>query len=424
MNNFNELGTPENICACLQRLGITNPTEIQQKSIPHSLNGVDIIGSAQTGTGKTVAFLVPVISKLIDNKDSNAIILVPTRELAVQIAKSLQDILTKSINLKAVLLIGGEDIRRQLRDLSNKKPRIIIGTPGRISDHLRRESVDLSKTDMVVLDETDRMLDMGFKIQIEEIFEFLPERRQTLLFSATLPKNIIKITEKYLNSPMKIEAGRVSSPAEKVRQQTVNVQETEKLDVLKKLIHSKSGSSIVFVKTKRAADKLSERLESDGFSVAAIHGDLKHGRRQQVISMFKNKKVEVLVATDIAARGLDIDHIEHVINFDLPQCPEDYIHRIGRTARGDKDGDATSLVSPSDRKKWREIERLLNPDIGPSDYNENARAPSKKPFGKKRNKSSGGFFGKSNKSNSKPDASKKPKDFSKKFKPKFSKKAA
>ena len=225
---------------------------------------------------------------------------------------------------------------------------------------------------------------------------------------------------------MKIEAGRVSSPAEKVRQQTVNVQESEKLDVLKKLILSKSGSSIVFVKTKRAADKLSDRLNADGFSVAAIHGDLKHGRRQQVISLFKNKKVEVLVATDIAARGLDIDHIEHVINFDLPQCPEDYIHRIGRTARGDKDGDATSLVSPSDRKKWREIERLLNPDIGPSDYNENARATSKKPLGKKRNKSSSGFFGKSKKFGSSPDGNgkNKTKDFSKKFKPKFSKKAA
>ena len=264
---------------------------------------------------------------------------------------------------------------KQLTQLQNR-PRVIVGTPGRINDHLKRGSLMLHDTDFLVLDETDRMLDMGFTVQIENVMKYMTAKRQTLLFSATLPKNIVRISEKYLNNPARVAVSATSSPAAKIKQDTLKVSEADKYPNLLTQLHERDGSVIVFVKTKYGTEKMAKKLSKEGHSADAIHGDLRQNKRERVISAFRNKKYRILVATDVAARGLDIPHIEHVINYDLPQCAEDYIHRIGRTARAGAEGAALNLVTPADKSKWNAIDRLLNPGA--------ERSESSKPNKKKR----------------------------------------
>lgn len=360
MNNFEALGLPENIISSLNAIHFTTPTPIQERAIPVAMQGADILGSAQTGTGKTAAFVLPMISHLIDNPQSQALILLPTRELAQQVLSATQMILGSNSKIFSALLIGGEAMPKQLQQLQ-RRPRIVIGTPGRINDHLRRRSLKLDKTDFLVLDETDRMLDMGFGIQLEDIIKFLPQQRQTLMFSATLPANIVKLSNRYLNNPVRIAIGSTTAVAANVHQELIKTNDSLKYGELMNQLKCKEGSVLIFVKTKYSAERLAKKLAKESQSADAIHGDLRQNKREKVIANFRNQKYRILVATDIAARGLDIPHIQNVINYDLPQCPEDYIHRIGRTARAGAEGTAINLLTPSDGAKWKAIAKLLNP---------------------------------------------------------------
>lgn len=361
MQHFNELGLPEALNHTLQHMQFTTPTPIQAQAIPHALEGKDILGSAQTGTGKTGAFGIPLVAHLLANPRGSALVMTPTRELATQVMTQLQAMLGKHSKIKTALLIGGESMQKQLQQLRNH-PRLFIGTPGRINDHLERGSLRLHDTGFLVLDETDRMLDMGFTVQIEKILKFMPKTRQTMLFSATLPNNIVKISEKYLNNPVRVAVSATSSPAANIKHDVVRVKDNEKHDRLLSELGRRNGSVILFMKTKYGTEKMATKLSKAGYSADAIHGDLRQNKRDRVIANFRNKKYRILVATDVAARGLDIPHIEHVINYDLPQCAEDYIHRIGRTARAGAEGSAMCLVTPSDNDKWNAINRLMNPD--------------------------------------------------------------
>jgi superfamily II DNA/RNA helicase len=309
----------------------------------------------------------------------------PTRELATQVREALRSFLGHHFAIKIALLIGGEPIGPQFHQL-RARPRLVIGTPGRINDHLERKSLSLRQTQFLILDEVDRMLDMGFGIQLEKIEKHLPKKRQTLMFSATLPPNIVDLSQKYLINPIRVSVGNSHTPATNVKQDLLRVSEENKYDHLVQELDQRTGSIIVFVKTKYGAEKLTQKLKDDKHSVDTIHGDLRQNKRERVIHAFRNRKNRILVATDVAARGLDIPHIEHVINYDLPQCPEDYIHRIGRTARAGAEGAALNLVTRADERKWRSIERLLNPSL-PKEKREFAPRPSSRPRPEFKNRS-------------------------------------
>jgi ATP-dependent RNA helicase DeaD len=361
MQNFNDFGLPEALTHTLQHMEFTTPTPIQLQAIPHALEGKDILGSAQTGTGKTGAFGIPLVARLLASQEGSALVLTPTRELASQVMVQLQAMLGKRSKIKTALLIGGEPMPKQFRQLQ-QKPRLVVGTPGRINDHLKRGSLSLKDAGFLVLDETDRMLDMGFTVQIDQIMSFMPQKRQTMLFSATLPKNIVSIAQKYLHDPVRVAVSATSAPAANIQHDVVHVRDNEKQDRLLDELNAREGSIIVFMKTKFGTEKMAVRLSKAGYSADAIHGDLRQNKRDRVIANFRNKKYRILVATDVAARGLDIPHIEHVINYDLPQCAEDYIHRIGRTARAGAQGSAMCLVTPADKGKWKAIHRLMDPN--------------------------------------------------------------
>jgi ATP-dependent RNA helicase DeaD len=364
MQDFTSLGLPQPLMRSLEAMKFVTPTPIQAQAIPPALEGKDILGSAQTGTGKTAAFGIPLVTRLLNNPRGSALILTPTRELADQVIVMIEQLLGKYSPIKTVLLIGGESMPKQMSQL-RMRPRVIVGTPGRINDHLERGSLMLHDANFLVLDETDRMLDMGFMPQLERIFKFLPRERQTLMFSATLPDNIVRLSEKFLKSPVRVSVGSTTTPLAKIKQEVLRVSETEKYDVLLKEINARNGSIIIFVKTKWGAEKLAKRLRKDKHSADAIHGDLRQNQRERVITAFRDMKHRIMVATDIAARGLDIPHIEHVVNYDLPQCPEDYIHRVGRTARAGAEGSAICLLTSQDGDKWRAIQRLMNPGAPP-----------------------------------------------------------
>ena len=360
--NFNDLPIENKLKNSIKYADFKSPTPIQSKSIPVSLTGKDILGTAQTGTGKTLAFTIPMINKLILDKNAMALIICPTRELASQVMQTVLRLNVREIGIGNALLIGGESMQKQLKKLK-KRARIIVGTPGRINDHLKRQSLNLSKVSYLVLDETDRMLDMGFTPQIELILKFIPKNHQTLLFSATLPNNILRISERYLNNPERIAVGSLSTPIEKIKQETFQTTQDKKYHELINQLVERSGSILVFVKTKHGADKIVKRLKYDGHSADAIHGNLRQSKRDRVIAGFRNGKSRILIATDVAARGLDIPLIQHVINYDLPQVPEDYIHRIGRTGRAGKEGSALTFLTPNDRSMWNSISRLIDPNF-------------------------------------------------------------
>lgn len=359
---FASLGVTPELANALEKLNIINPTPIQEKTIPLLLEGKDILASAQTGTGKTIAYLLPILQGLLaSNYDKTALILVPTRELATQVKDSILNVLGRSSGIFTAVLIGGEPMARQFAQLK-RRPRIIVATPGRLNDHLNRGSVKLNTAQYLVLDETDRMLDMGFAEQLETIVEYLPKERQTMMFSATMPGNMMKLAAKYLNEPQRIAVGVENQAVAKIKQDMVRTSEGEKLPLLLKELSQREGSVIIFVKTKIGAEKLANQLRTQNHSADAIHGDLKQNHRTKVIQAFRNRKNRIMVATDVAARGLDVPHIEHVINYDLPQCPEDYIHRIGRTGRAGAEGSALCFVAPNETGKWKAIHRLMNPD--------------------------------------------------------------
>lgn len=360
MEHFNLFGLPEALNHALHHMQISKPTPIQAQTIPHALEGRDILGSAQTGTGKTAAFGIPLIAHLLSNQRGSALVMTPTRELATQVMSQLQAMLGKKSKIKTALLIGGEPMPKQLKQLRNR-PRLFVGTPGRINDHLQQGNLVLQDTGILVLDETDRMLDMGFTIQIEKILKFLPKTRQTMLFSATLPSYIVRVSKKYLNNPVHVSVDSASSSV-KIQHDVLRVSEKEKYRSLLSELDARKGSVIVFVKTKYGTEKMAIELSKAGHDADAIHGDLRQNKRDRVIANFRNQKYRILVATDVAARGLDIPHIEHVINYDLPQCAEDYIHRIGRTARAGAEGSAMCLVTPANIGKWNVINRLMNPN--------------------------------------------------------------
>ena len=374
MNTFQEMGLSPELVNTLKNIKFDVPTDIQAQAIPLILAGKDILGSAQTGTGKTGAFGIPLIEKLLRDPKSSALVMTPTRELATQVLQQLHAFLGRKTNINSALLIGGESIYRQLADL-RQRPRIIVGTPGRINDHIERRSLQLQNASFLVLDETDRMLDMGFTGQIENVIKHLPTERQTLLFSATLPDNIARIAKKYQIDPVRIAANVDSTAVDKIKQENLKTTEADKYSHLLTQLNQREGSIIIFVKTKHGTEKMAQRLSKEGHLVDAIHGNLNQNRRDRVLNAFRNKKYRILVATNVAARGLDVPHIKHVINYDLPQSPEDYIHRIGRTARAGAEGSALNFITPESRKMWSAIDRLLNPNAPRSRDEDSDRQP-------------------------------------------------
>ena len=380
MKKFSDFNLTSPILTALKNLNLSEPTPIQLLSIPLAVEGRDLLGTAQTGTGKTFAFGIPLVNHLALNKESGALILTPTRELALQVLTALKSLTSKDNLLNAALLIGGDPIQKQLKQLKNA--RLVVGTPGRMKDHLKRKSLNLKHFDFLVLDETDRMLDMGFLEDIKAIIEKLPSH-QTLLFSATLPKNISDLAQKFLNKPERINAGKENSPIVNITQEVRNISQKEKYDQLKIELLERTGSIVLFVKTKRSADKIALQLRKDKLNAEAIHGDLRQTKREKVLMKFRKNQFQILVATDVAARGLDIPLIEHVINYDIPQNPEDYIHRIGRTARAGAKGSALTFLTPADQKNWYLIEKLLNTNAeAPKRQTDSRRKKVKKSFKK------------------------------------------
>ena len=362
METFHGMNLPLQLKQALDRNNLFIPTPIQAQAIPLALQGKDIIGSAQTGTGKTMAFAIPLIEKLLNKSHvGSALIIVPTRELAQQVVGEIKKLLLQNSQLRTALLIGGEPIPKQFSQL-HRRPRVIIGTPGRIIDHIDRKTLITHNINTIVLDETDRMLDMGFGIQIENIMKYLPRTRQTLMFSATFPSDIEKLATKYLNNPERVSIEFEISASEKIKQEVVYASESEKYDKLSEQLRQREGSIIIFVKTKRGADQLASRLYKDDYSALAIHGDLRQHKRESVINSFRRGRSQIMVATDIASRGLDIPHVQHVINYDAPQSQADYIHRIGRTARAGAEGFALSFILPQDKSSLTDKEGKLNFD--------------------------------------------------------------
>lgn len=360
MEDFKSLGLPQGLLQSLAAMNFTTPTPIQAQTIPLALQGSDILGSAQTGTGKTAAYVIPMVSHLVNNPSDAALILTPTRELAVQVLDTVHLMTGRKSGIFTALLIGGDPMFKQLKQLRHK-PRIIVGTPGRINDHLMRGTLSLENVKFFVLDETDRMLDMGFSVQLQKIAQYLPAKRQTLMFSATMAPTIVKIAQTYLKNEVRVAVGSTTTPTEKITQEVLRIAEPKKYDTLVEQLNLYAGSCIIFVKTKSGTEKLAHRLRENGHDADAIHGDLRQRNRERVIKAFRSGKYRILVATDIAARGLDIPDIECVINYDLPQCPEDFIHRIGRTGRAGAEGRAISLITSQDNLKWKNICRLINP---------------------------------------------------------------
>lgn len=404
MENFKSFDLPESLQHCLDHLGFNKPTPVQEIAIPLALKGRDILGSAQTGTGKTGAFGIPLAVRMMANPEEMAVVITPTRELAAQVHKAINSFFGKNSKVLSALLIGGEPMPKQLNIL-RRNPQVIVGTPGRINDHLSRRSLRLDRTSFLVLDETDRMLDMGFASQIDKIIKHMPKQRQTLLFSATLPHNIVNLSKSYMINPERVAIGSVTDPAKNIKQEIVHLTQAEKYPRLQDELNKREGSIIVFVKSKYNADKMAKRLRAEGHEADAIHGDLRHNKRERVIKSFHGKRIRILVATDIAARGLDIPHIEHVINFDLPQSPEDYIHRIGRTARAGAEGEALCFISQADDEKWYAISKLMNPntDVPRPPRKGAGGKPGGRPGGPSKNKAKAFTFKKHARDGKKPE---------------------
>ena len=356
---FPDLGISAEINQVLTKKEFTIPTAIQQRAIPVAISGQDLIGIAQTGTGKTFAFALPIIQKLLNNSEQ-ALIVVPTRELAWQVEESFRSIMDHLNNrLSSVTLIGGVPMERQ-RARFKKMPRIIIATPGRLQDHLNRRTFNLNNCKTIVLDEADRMFDIGFAPQVKEIFALAPKERQTMLFSATMPEEIRDLCNKHLNNPVEITVTKQGVTGDLVKQELCIVAQADKSKMLEKVLAGSSGQTIVFSKTKIGTKKLAKIVYNMGFDSAELHSDRSMAQRRQALDGFRQGRYQVLIATDIAARGIDVSDIELVVNYDLPQAAEDYVHRIGRTGRAGKTGRAISFASPEQKRDIRKIEHLTS----------------------------------------------------------------
>ncbi len=358
MTTFYELGLSKSVIRATVDMGFEETTPIQEQTIPVVMSGRDIIGQAQTGTGKTAAFAIPLVEKIeVETGTVEGLVVAPTRELAVQVAEEINKI-GQVKGIRALPIYGGQDINRQIRALKHK-PQIIVGTPGRLMDHMRRKTIRLQQVAMVILDEADEMLNMGFIEDIETILRGVPEERQTLLFSATMPKPIQDLARRFMKNPEFISIKNKEVTVENVEQNYIEVQEKQKFDVLCRLLDLQSPElAIIFGRTKRRVDELSEALNKRGYSAEGIHGDLNQNKRDSVLRHFKEGITEILVATDVAARGLDISGVTHVYNFDIPQDPENYVHRIGRTGRAGKSGLAITLATPRELSHLKLIEQI------------------------------------------------------------------
>lgn len=352
---FSGLGINPQILAILAKMQFSEPTPIQTKSIPVMLERKDMIGVAQTGTGKTLAFGVPLLQ--LSTHPGQKLVVLPTRELALQVYEVLEKI-GKPLKVISAVIIGGESMYRQLQALK-RQPQIIIGTPGRIVDHLEQKTLSFSRIDTVVLDEADRMLDMGFAPQLKRILSVVPTQRQTVLFSATMPENIVKIARQYMQLPIRVEIAQQGTPAERVSQELFFVDKPHKQLLLEKLLKQYQGTILLFSRTKHGARKLNQLIKKWGHSSAEIHSNRTLAQRTKALQGFKTGQYRILVATDIAARGIDVKNIEVVINYDLPDTPSDYVHRIGRTGRAGVAGHAITLATPEQKSDVLAIERLI-----------------------------------------------------------------
>ncbi len=361
--SFDTLGLLPELVRAVTTQGYHTPTPIQQQAIPVILKGGDILGGAQTGTGKTAGFTLPLLQLLSTKAKGRgpvrALILTPTRELAAQVGESVE-LYGKFLPIKSAVIFGGVKIEPQIAKLRQGVD-ILIATPGRLLDHVSQKTVDLSQVDILVLDEADRMLDMGFIHDVRKVIKLVPEKRQNLLFSATFSQEIKELADKLLNTPVMIEVARRNTSSEQVEQLIYPVDRVRKSELLSHLISSKNWKQVlVFTRTKHGANRLAEKLQSDGINSSAIHGNKSQAARTRALAGFKDGSIRVLVATDIAARGIDIDKLPHVVNFELPNVPEDYVHRIGRTGRAGSEGQAVSLVCVDENLLLANIERLIN----------------------------------------------------------------
>ncbi|MGM7318735.1 DEAD/DEAH box helicase [Idiomarina sp. ST10R2A5] len=365
--SFQSLGLSDNILRAVTECGYTTPTPIQQQAIPTVMAGHDLLAAAQTGTGKTAGFTLPLLHKLSQTKTDGkpvikALILTPTRELAAQVEDNLNTY-AKYTGLKSLVIFGGVGINPQINAL-RRGVDILVATPGRLLDHSRQGTVDLSKIDVLILDEADRMLDMGFIHDIKKVMKLIPEKRQTLLFSATFSSEIKALAQQFMQQPKLVEVARQNAAADTIQQRVYPVDKKRKRELISYLIGSRNWRQVlVFTRTKHGANRLATQLTDDGLPAMAIHGNKSQGARTKALAQFKAGKLRVLVATDIAARGIDIDELPHVINFELPQVAEDYVHRIGRTGRAGSEGEAASLVCVDEHKLLRDIEKLTKNEI-------------------------------------------------------------
>jgi ATP-dependent RNA helicase DeaD len=362
--SFHDLDLIEPVLKVLDDVGYETPSPIQAKVIPHMLKGKDVLGQAQTGTGKTAAFALPILSRIdLKQKDPQTLVLAPTRELAIQVAEAFQRYAAHLKGFHVLPIYGGQDYSTQLRSLK-RGAHVVVGTPGRVMDHMRRGTLILDNLTVLVLDEADEMLRMGFIDDVEWILEQLPEKKQIALFSATMPSVIRKIAQKYLHEPEEVTIKVTSASAENIRQRYWLVSGVHKLDALTRILEAETfDGMIIFVRTKTATIELAEKLEARGYSAAPINGDMSQTLRERSINHLKNGKLDILIATDVAARGLDVDRITHVVNYDIPYDTESYIHRIGRTGRAGRTGDAILFIAPRERKLLFNIEKATKKQV-------------------------------------------------------------
>ena len=372
MTQFSDLGLAEPILRALATEGYETPTPIQAQVIPAMIAGKDILGTAQTGTGKTAAFVLPLLNTLAQSKrrpepkGCRALIMAPTRELAAQIVDSVRAY-GADMRISVTMIIGGVKISKQVRAMQRGMD-IVVATPGRLLDLSSQNAIRFDQVETVVIDEADHMMDMGFLPQIKKVLAQLPQKRQTVLLSATMPKDIRALADKFLNDPVSIAVAAESRPVERIEQSVRFLTPNEKRGALTQILSgSDVDSAIVFTRTKRGADRVCKHLEEAGLASAAIHGNKTQSQRTRTLDAFKDRKLRVLVATDIAARGIDIDKVSHVVNFELPNVPESYVHRIGRTARAGESGTAITLCAPDERKLLRDIEKVIGNRLPGSD---------------------------------------------------------
>ena len=364
--NFNSFGLSDALLKVLEEVGYEVPTAIQEQCITHLLNGHDVIGQAQTGTGKTAAFALPLIDRIdLNNNQVQLLVLVPTRELAIQVSEAIQTYARHLKGFHVLPIYGGQSYDVQLRPLK-RGVHAVVGTPGRVMDHLKRGTLKLNSLKALVLDEADEMLKMGFIDDVKWVMEKLPKERQIALFSATIPDVIRRVAEKFLNSPKVVKVKTKTATAQTISQRYWLVGGVHKLDALTRILEVESFDALlIFVRTKTATIDLAEKLSARGFTAEAINGDIAQNQRERIITQLKNGKIDILIATDVAARGLDVDRISHVVNYDIPQDPESYVHRIGRTGRAGREGKAILFVAPRERRMLKTIEKITRQPIDP-----------------------------------------------------------